>query len=271
MVDPPEEIWRKADQRRAQFDAIALAYDTYRPGYPAATFDDLMELAQLAAGDRVVEVGSGTGIASLPLAERGLRLTCIEPGAGMAALAREKLAAFPQVTHVEVRFEDWDGPSGSARAILCANAWHWVEPAAGFAQAARLLEPEGFLCILFHHIVEIGPPGFADEVRQLRQAMAPPSEQDLRTGAFMEDHDWSEDMRASGLFDPVDITRHGFTRQLSAAEFVASSNTYGPTQGHTEVTRTRVDRAIAELIETRYGGVIAKSEEAILYVGRGRQ
>jgi SAM-dependent methyltransferase len=270
MADAPTELWRSADERRARFDANALAYDTYRPGYPGETFDDLMALACLASGDAVVEIGSGTGIATLPMARRGLVLTCLEPGRAMAAIAQAKLAPFPTITYIPSRFEDWDPPRASARAVVAANAWHWVTPDVGFKNAAAVLGEVGFLCLLFHHVVQTGPDGFNEEVRRIRQAIAPPREIDLQAAEFMEDHLWSDDLEASGLFTHVGTTRHEFTRVLTSTEFVAVADTYGPTNTLNHDVHSKLNSALVDLIDQRYGGQIAKREEAILYVGARR-
>ena len=60
---------------RTTCDEAAELYDRARPTYPDALFDDLIELATLKARSRVIEIGCGTGKATLPLAGRGLRVT----------------------------------------------------------------------------------------------------------------------------------------------------------------------------------------------------
>jgi ubiquinone/menaquinone biosynthesis C-methylase UbiE len=55
---------------RATFDAGADGYDAARPVAPPEVFDDLVEQARLAPGSRVLEIGCGTGQATLPLAAR---------------------------------------------------------------------------------------------------------------------------------------------------------------------------------------------------------
>jgi hypothetical protein len=57
---------------RETFDAAAERYDRARPGYPAAMFDDLADLAGVGPGCRVLEIGSGTGQATAPLAGAGV-------------------------------------------------------------------------------------------------------------------------------------------------------------------------------------------------------
>ncbi len=73
-------------ERRATFDRAAELYERARPGYPDELIDDVVALAGLRPRSRVVEIGCGTGKATLPLAEGGLRITCVELGASLAAI-----------------------------------------------------------------------------------------------------------------------------------------------------------------------------------------
>ncbi|KAA9154416.1 methyltransferase domain-containing protein [Amycolatopsis acidicola] len=81
------------ERLRTTFDEDAEAYDRARPGYPAALFGDLEPLL----GRRVLEIGCGTGQLTVPLARAGHTITAVDLGAGMAAVARRKLAGFPGV------------------------------------------------------------------------------------------------------------------------------------------------------------------------------
>src|SRR4051794_32602932 len=94
-------------QLRMTFDSAADRYEQARPAYPGALYDAMIRAARLDAGDRLLEVGCATGTATLPLARRGFRITCIEIGAALAAVARRNLAGFSEVEVVEAAFEDW--------------------------------------------------------------------------------------------------------------------------------------------------------------------
>src|SRR5438128_6585766 len=100
-----EELRRR---RRTTFEQVPELYDRARPLYPAQLFADLVAFAGLEAGSRVLEIGCGTGQATLPLAERGLDVVCVELGEQLAAVARRKLAGFPHVEVVTAAFEDWE-------------------------------------------------------------------------------------------------------------------------------------------------------------------
>ena len=88
-------------EQRFTFDEVAELYDRHRPGYPEALFEDLVALSGLAPAGRILEIGAGTGQATRPLARRGFRVLCLEPGAALARVARRKLAEFPRVEVLE--------------------------------------------------------------------------------------------------------------------------------------------------------------------------
>lgn len=129
------------------FDAAAEDYDRTRPACPPAVFDDLVALTGLAPGDRVVEIGPGTGQATAPLAERGLAVTAIEPGAALAELARHRLARFPDVRVQTCTFEAWEPAGGPFDAVAVFNAFHWIDPALRYRKPAELLRAGGHLVV----------------------------------------------------------------------------------------------------------------------------
>ena len=73
---------------RATFDEAALLYDEVRPGYPEELFDDVVSLSGIPSGGRILEIGCGTGQATVPLARRGYRILCVELSENLAAVAR---------------------------------------------------------------------------------------------------------------------------------------------------------------------------------------
>ncbi len=78
------------------FNDVPDLYDRVRPGYPDELFADLVAIAGMDEESAVLEVGCGTGQATRSLAALGYPVTAVEPGAQLAALARERTAAFPE-------------------------------------------------------------------------------------------------------------------------------------------------------------------------------
>lgn len=132
---------------RTGFDRAPDEYQRTRPICPPRMFDDLVSLAGLRPGARVLEIGCGTGQATVPLAERGLAVTAVELGAGLAAIARRRLARFPACEVVTCSFENWQPRGSEFGAVIAVNSLHWIDPEVRYSKPSALLRPRGALVV----------------------------------------------------------------------------------------------------------------------------
>jgi SAM-dependent methyltransferase len=131
-----------ADRARAlSFGGVAQLYDRARPSYPSALIDTLMGWAPRT----VLDVGCGTGKASRLIADRGCAVIGVEPDASMAAIAGAH-----GITVEDGTFEQWDPQHRRFDLVVSGQAWHWVEPKAGVAKAASVLNPGGHLAVFWN-------------------------------------------------------------------------------------------------------------------------
>jgi SAM-dependent methyltransferase len=128
----------------AVFDTVAVEYDRHRPTYPDELIDLACQAGGLTAGDRVLEIGCGTGQLTRGLVARGLSVTAVEPGQNLISLARQ---VAPGVNFVNRRFEDTELPDRFA-AVFCAAAFHWLDPEVSWRKVARSLAPGGVLALI---------------------------------------------------------------------------------------------------------------------------
>ena len=158
----------------ATFDGIAAEYDRARPGYPEELIDRACRLAGLASGDHVLEIGCGSGQLTRGLVDRGLRVTAVEPGAQLIALADHKLADSGAVEFIHARFEDAPVPGGHVRAVFSASAFHWIDPDVSWEKVARVLAPGGTLALLqYHGLEEPETKGDQDALLEALHRIAP--------------------------------------------------------------------------------------------------
>ena len=130
------------------FDEVAADYDRSRPTYPGGLIDRAYRIAGLARGDRVLEIGCGSGQLTRDLVARGLRVTAVEPGSRLASLAARNLEGTGRVELVNARFEDAELPGEPFRAVFSASAFHWIDPGVSWRKAADTLLPGGTLALL---------------------------------------------------------------------------------------------------------------------------
>jgi len=132
---------------RTGFDRGAEDYQRTRPVCPPRLFDDLIHLAGLEAGSQVMEIGCGTGQATVPLAERGLAVTAVELGAELAAIARRRLTGFPAAEVVTCSFEDWQPQGALFDAVVAFNSLHWIDPQLRYSKPYGLLRSGGAMAV----------------------------------------------------------------------------------------------------------------------------
>lgn len=137
------------DRRRAEaFGSAAERYDAYRPRYPVALIAELVERNDL----RALDVGAGTGIASMQLADAGANVVAVEPDSQMARVASEKRLSVEVAT-----FEAWDPAGRTFDLVVFAQSFHWVEPGLALRKVAALLNPGGRLALLWNRITPVTP------------------------------------------------------------------------------------------------------------------
>lgn len=134
-------------QLRTTFDRVALLYERARPGYPEKLFDDVVSLSGIPPNGWILEIGCGTGQATVPFARRGYRLLCIELGENLATVARHKLANYPQVEVLTGAFEDWLPKMGAFDLAIAATAFHWLDPTLAYPKTACALKTGGAIAL----------------------------------------------------------------------------------------------------------------------------
>jgi len=260
--------------RRLAYDPIARQYDRARPRYPAALFDDIFAYADLQPGARILEIGCGTGQASLPLAQRGYALDCVELGAALAEVAREKLAQFPKARVIQADFDKVGlAPAGYAL-VVAATAFHWLDPDTRFDNAQRLLKARGALALFWHRpVVTDISREFVDALQKVYRDIAPeltrryhrpPAPDEVAT-------EYDQLIPASGCFGELAIRKHYLATKYSAAAYTELLDTFSDHRALEPAKRRRLYRAIEALIRASFSGEVLRETVALLYLARRKR
>jgi SAM-dependent methyltransferase len=137
-----------ADQDRllhgSSFGAAAAAYAEHRPDYAQAAVRWALEPAP---GNRVLDLGAGTGKLTATLVAVGADVTAVEPDPAMLAELRRHL---PGVRGLAGSAESIPLPDASVDAVLAGQALHWFDMTVAGPEIARVLVPGGVLAGLWN-------------------------------------------------------------------------------------------------------------------------
>lgn len=124
------------------FNQLAASWDTTVP-VNADRIRYLISLLSLSPGDRVLDVGCGTGVLEdfLP---RDIRLTAMDFSPEMIKVAKAK---HPDVNYVVADFLEVDGEALYDKIIMYNVFPHFIERERAIKKAHQLLGPHGMLLI----------------------------------------------------------------------------------------------------------------------------
>ncbi|MBE7448080.1 MAG: class I SAM-dependent methyltransferase [Kofleriaceae bacterium] len=236
------------------FARQAQAYAA-RPTYPEALLDRLLVAAGVAAGDRVADLGAGTGLFTRMLAERRLLVEAVEPSQPMRAQA----ASHPCVRWRRGTFEATGLDDRSVRWVTAAQAFHWADPARALPELHRVLLPGGRLTCLWNDRRDQDSPVLTELMATIRR-LAPGFDERYR------DRDWALVLRTGGWFgEPTrDEERHDVTMSADRLRTLWRSHNHLAHHAGPALPRVlaAIDAVIDEAAATTAGAI------AIPYVTR---
>jgi len=151
-------------QKSRSFGQAASAYESGRPGYPAAAVSWLLEnVHEPGRALRVADVGAGTGKLTRTVVGLGADVVAVDPDADMLATLRESVRGVPTFVGTA---ESLPLPDSGLDAVVMGQAWHWVDVESASREIGRVLRSGGELGLVWN----IRDDG-VDWVRRLTEAM----------------------------------------------------------------------------------------------------
>lgn len=140
------ELPARDGNREIVWGRTSADYAKYRPGYPASFFERMTALGVGLAGQRVLDLGTGTGVLARAFAGQGCDVVGMDLSAGQVEAARE----LAERDDVEVDFrvgpaECTGLPDASFDVVTAAQSWLYFNHEVTIPEVKRLLVPGGRL------------------------------------------------------------------------------------------------------------------------------
>ncbi|HTZ09355.1 MAG TPA: methyltransferase domain-containing protein [Acidimicrobiales bacterium] len=120
----------------------------HRLAFPKGLFDRLAALGVGRSGQRLLDLGTGTGSLARGFARRGCVVRGLDPSEPRLAEARRRTAAEGlAVTYLVGRAEDIELAGGSVDVVTAGQCWQWFDGPQAARQCRRVLVPGGALAI----------------------------------------------------------------------------------------------------------------------------
>jgi SAM-dependent methyltransferase len=259
-------------RRRESFDDAAELYASARPSYPEALVRDLISSnpvtkrpGSIGNLPRTLEIGPGTGQLTLPLVQAGFPLTAVELGPHLARALGQRVEPFPNATVIIADFDEWAAEPASFDLIVCATAFHWLDPSTRVSKCASL-------AIIETHWGAGTPPGsldrFAVESQSCYARWFPDHDPAYRPPGLLDLRKRNEELKESGFFAETVQKRYVVDRSSSSSQYCALLGTFSDVLALSEQRRAGFLGCIEHLIRSRFAGHVTRRDVHDLWLAK---
>ncbi|UTF60115.1 trans-aconitate 2-methyltransferase [Gilvimarinus sp. DA14] len=231
------------------FDTVASAYARFRPGPPQGLSPWIIDHAQLQPGAKVLEIGCGTGQATLLFKALNPDQTSIDPGERLLEICQSVCRAHAGYQFECATFENYNSSFEAFDLIYAATSFHWVEAAVGYRKVASLLKPGAHFAVIVDR--PAARTGFFTDVQSVYQRHAP----ELKKSSLGPQ--LSEPEADVGL---ELVARTSFSRVIhyTADEYVGLLGTFSDHIALGDNRLAALQKSVRNLINKKYSGRVEK-------------
>ena len=251
---------------RKTFNTDEYNYDKSRPDYPKELFKDIFDYVNLSENSNILEIGVGTGQATLPFLNNGCNVTAVELGDKLSRYCVQKFSNFDKFNIINLDFIEADLPEKSFDLIYSATAFHWIPKHDGYAKIKSLLKPDGAVALFWNHPFVSNA---SDETNLASMAVYKKYRPNDKTPAEFDLSKYQEQIN--------ELKQYGFTnikskvykriRRLTSEEYISLIKTYSDHNALPERVRKAFEKDMKKAIDD-VGGVINIYDTIDLYLGR---
>ena len=251
---------------RLKFNEDVYNYDRFRPSYPSELFTDIFNYAQCNDGREGLEIGIGTGQATLPFLERGYNVTAIELGDRLSRYVKRKFEKFNNFRVIHADFMEFPIASGSIDLAYCATAFHWLPPGEGYKKLLRILRPDGVAALFWNHPFPNRKDDISNRVNRRIYDKYRPSNKEIVESSEKDCQKRLAELERFG-FREIALKLYHRVRTLPSDAYISLLNTYSDHRALPTDIKTAFEKDMKASLD-QIGGRINIYDTIDLYLAR---
>lgn len=259
---------------RMHFDEIVLNYDRLRPEYPKKLFSDIFDYIGTDNVKNALEIGAGTGKATVSFLDAGYNVTAVEIGTNMADFLRGRFNSYNKFKVIVAAFEDALLEDGNYDLIYAAASFHWIDAKIGCPKAFHLLNNGGTFALFRYNSIPPDGDVLYEEIQEVyKKYYHKPYKKPVRK----THEDFKEPIEILNGYGFKDLNKYGFTdisvklydaaKTFNADVYIDLLDTLADHRGLPEDDKVALYAGIKEAI-LRHGGLYKVDYIFQLYMGR---
>ncbi len=239
-----------------KFIGKATAYDAGRPAYAEELIDDILRMCDIRAGDRVADIGAGTGIFTRQLLKRGLFVAAVEPNADMRAALEKRCGGMAGFSFLEGDASFTGLAEHSVKLVTAAQAFHWFPPQE-FRSECERIAGGGYVAIVYNDRKKCV---LNDRLNELCARYCPKFSERVHENEVAVAQFFGGGFQTVRVPNPVSCDRETLINTFL-------SRSYAPKQG--EAGYEELTREIGALFEEfQQNGRVVMEYESLAYIGK---
>jgi len=263
--------------KRTIFDEIVSNYDKIRWEYPDVLYKDIIMYSDFQPDQKALEIGAGTGKATVPFVSAGYDVTAVELGANMTEFLMERFKEYPNFKVINSSFEDAVLEEDSFSLVYAASSFHWVDAKVGCPKVYRILKNGGTFALFRNNTVPAIGEELYEEIQKVyekyyytyyvsKERPYKKSKED-----YLKASEIYKGYRIYGLkeygFKDITMKLYDASFTYSADDYIALLDTFSDHKTLPEENRLALYAGVKEAI-VRHGGYHKVDYLFQLYMGR---
>ena len=246
------------------FNKNAEIYNEIRPGYPEELIRDIIEISQIPQSGKIIEVGCGTGQATIQFAKNNFNMICIDIGENLTKIAKKNCEDYPKVQIKTASFENIIIEENTFDLLISATAFHWIPPELGYPKAAKILNNNGSIAI-FRNNHPKPYTDFFEEVQTIYNEVVPEWNVAKK---IAKKKSIPELIKETNLFQEVVKKEYRWEKRYRAEEYIKLLNTYSDHIDLEDSKKKKLYKDIYNLIVKNYNGSVIRPYISVLFMAK---